>query len=305
MPKPVIVIHGGAGTISRAKLTPETESNLRAALEKALQAGFEILQRRGTSVDAVQRAVQSLEDCPLFNAGRGSVFTHEGIHEMDASVMDGASLRAGAVCGVRSIRNPIACARRVMDRSQHVLLSGSGAEAFAAQQGLPLEPPEYFFTQHRWDQLQEVVETEKVQLDHSLGKIGTVGAVAVDTEGNLAAATSTGGMTNKRFGRVGDSPLIGCGTYATHLCAVSCTGHGEYFIRAAAAHRVAMGVELAGQTVQQAGDSVIHGTVTRLGGDGGLIAVDDKGAWAMPYNTEGMYRGFMTEDECRVMIFES
>jgi beta-aspartyl-peptidase (threonine type) len=304
MSKPVIAIHGGAGTISRANLSKSVEAEIREALTLSLRRGSAVLESGGSAVDAVQLAVEVLEDCPLFNAGRGSVFAHGGTNEMDASIMDGATQKAGAVAGVRFVRNPVACARLVMDKSAHVFLAGAGAEEFASEQGLPLESPEYFFSQLRWDQLQEIVETEKTQLDHSKGKIGTVGAVALDSHGNLAAATSTGGMTNKRYGRVGDSPIIGCGTYANHVCAVSCTGHGEYFIRAVAAHSVAMAVELGGRTIGDAADHVVHSKIARLGGDGGLIAIDKDGSVAMPFNTEGMYRGCLRSgEECQVFIF--
>ena len=304
--RPVLVIHGGAGTLSRLEITAEQEKDFRTALKASLVSGYDALARGQSALDAVQISVKSLEDCPLFNAGRGAVFTHDGTNEMDASIMDGSTQRAGAVTGVRHVRNPIVCARSVMDLSEHVMLSGEGAEKFAAVHQLPMESPEYFFNEFRWKQLQEIKETEKTTLDHTLGKIGTVGAVALDVRGNLAAASSTGGMTNKRYGRVGDSPLIGCGTYANQQCAISCTGHGEFFIRTVAAHSVAMAVEYGGKSVHEAALSVIFDKVGALGGQGGLIAVDAKGNITMPFNTEGMYRGFIDRSgDCVISIFKN
>ncbi|KXK00029.1 MAG: asparaginase [Acidobacteria bacterium OLB17] len=231
MSKPVLAIHGGAGTVDKNLMTPELEAEYRSGLDAALKAGWSVLEQDGRSIDAVQAAVVALENFPLFNAGRGSVFTHDGRQEMDASIMDGSDLRAGAVAAIKNIRNPITLARAVMERTAHILLVGEGAMQFAAEEGFPLEPDEYFFTEGRWRQLQDAIAAGRIQLDHASPKpLGTVGAVACDAQGRLAAATSTGGMTNKKFGRIGDTPLIGAGTYANERCAVSCTGHGEYFM---------------------------------------------------------------------------
>lgn len=292
-----LAIHGGAGTILRSQMTPGLEHEYRNGLENALKAGWSVLTGGGTSVDAVEAAVTSLEDFPLFNAGRGSVFTHEGMQEMDAAIMDGSKLKAGAVTFVRNIKNPVKLARLVMEETDHILLAGEGANQFAVDQGIKTEPDEYFFTEHRWLQLQEARASGVVQLDHTVtGKpIGTVGAVACDARGELAAATSTGGMTNKKFGRIGDTPLIGAGTYADDACAVSCTGHGEYFMIGVTAFDVAArmkykGLELSGA----AAEAIDH--VTALAGEGGLIAVDRNGNVALPFNSEGMYRAWMTAD---------
>jgi L-asparaginase / beta-aspartyl-peptidase len=310
-----LAIHGGAGTLHRGVITAAQESAHRAALEEALNAGHEILRRGGSSIDAVVAAVVALEDCPLFNAGRGSVYSHEGTHEMDAAVMEGHSGRAGAVAGVSRIRNPVKAAQLVMERSSHVLLTGAGAESFAIAQGLALEDPEYFYTDFRWQQLLAIRDSEKALLDHdgetlvarkqapSSGgpideenKFGTVGAVAIDVDGRLAAATSTGGLTNKRYGRVGDSPLIGCGTFADERVAVSATGTGEAFIRAVAGHDVAARMKYAGETLEAATHAVVHESIPRRGGSGGLIAVDFDGRVSMPFNTEGMYRATVRSD---------
>lgn len=314
-----IVIHGGAGAIDRSVMTPEDETASRAALDQALRAGHAVLEAGGRSLDAVEAAVVVLEDSPLFNAGRGSVFTHEGTIEMDASIMDGARGEAGAVAAVSKVRNPIRAARRVLDGSPHVLLAGAGAEAFAVQQGLPLEPPEYFRTEQRWRQLEAIRDRDRTELDHGSGggkggglppapadKFGTVGAVALDRHGNLAAATSTGGMTNKRFGRVGDSPIIGAGTFARNgAAAVSCTGHGEFFIREAAAHSVAARMAFGGQPLAAAARAVIFEQIGPAGGRGGLIAIDAEGRVAMPYNTGGMFRGhYLAEGTPQVWIWE-
>lgn len=292
-----LAIHGGAGTILRSQMTPGLEHEYRNGLENALKAGWSVLTGGGSSVDAVEAAVTSLEDFPLFNAGRGSVFTHEGMQEMDAAIMDGSKLKAGAVTFVRNIKNPVKLARLVMEETDHILLAGEGANQFAVDQGIKTEPDEYFFTEHRWLQLQEARATGVVQLDHTVaGKpIGTVGAVACDARGELAAATSTGGMTNKKFGRIGDTPLIGAGTYADDACAVSCTGHGEYFMIGVTAFDVAArmrykGLDLTGA----AAEAIDH--VTALAGEGGLIAVDRNGNVALPFNSEGMYRAWMTAD---------
>lgn len=291
MSKITLAVHGGAGTILRSQMTPDLEREYRGGLEAALKAGWEILDRGGSSLDAVEAAVVSLEDFPLFNAGRGSVFTHEGEQEMDAAIMDGHLIKAGAVTFVKNIRNPVSLARLVMERTEHVLLAGEGANQFAEQIGVKTEPDEYFFTEHRWLQLQEAIADGRVQLDHAVAKpIGTVGAVACDRNGRLAAATSTGGMTNKKFGRVGDTPIIGAGTYADDACAVSCTGHGEYFMLGVAAYDVAARMKYKGVSLEEAGRETIE-RLTEIKGEGGLIAVDRTGSVTMPFNCEGMYRG--------------
>ena len=286
----VIAIHGGAGTISRAGMTQEKEGLYKAALREALDAGYEQLKNGASALDAVQAAVVKLEDSPLFNAGRGSVFTHKGEHEMDAAIMDGKTLRAGAVANVNSVRNPVLLARAVMEHTEHVILSGKGAEEFAEIMKMPFEQPDYFFDQYRYDQLIDAMKSQTVRLDHSEKKFGTVGAVALDSGGGLAAATSTGGMTNKRYGRIGDSPLIGSGTFANGTCAVSCTGHGEYFIRSVVAYDVACLMEYKGMTLEQASNEVVNNKLKKLGGEGGLIAIDRLGNFCLPFNSEGMYR---------------
>ncbi|KVW32067.1 isoaspartyl peptidase/L-asparaginase family protein [Burkholderia ubonensis] len=315
MERTILAVHGGAGTLQRGVMTPEQEAAHRAALEAALVAGHLVLIAGGSSVDAVVAAVVALENCPLFNAGRGSVFTHAGTHEMDAAVMEGHTGRAGAVAGVSRIRNPVEAARRVMGRSTHVLLSGAGAEQFAIDEGLALEPPEYFHTDFRWQQLVAVRDTGRALLDHDGAallrqqapadssrlingehKFGTVGAVARDANGHLAAATSTGGLTNKRHGRIGDSPLIGCGTFADTRVAVSATGTGEAFIRAVAAHDVAARMKYGHAMVDEAARTVVNEVIPSQGGSGGLIAVDADGRVSMPFNTEGMYRGVIQAD---------
>lgn len=276
-------------------MTPELELQYRGGLQAALSSGWEILERGGTALDAAEAAVVSLENFPLFNAGRGSVFTSEGKNEMDAAIMDGRTLKAGAVAFVRNIKNPINLARLVMERTEHVLLAGDGANLFAKQLGVETEPDEYFFTEHRWQQLQEAIAAGRVQLDHVVAKpTGTVGAVACDSSGNLAAATSTGGMTNKKFGRIGDTPLIGAGTYADDICAVSCTGHGEYFMLGVSAYDVAARMKYKMLPLNDAANETI-GRLTEIGGEGGLIAVDAEGNVVLPFNSEGMYRGFLTE----------
>jgi beta-aspartyl-peptidase (threonine type) len=287
-----IAIHGGAGTLSAADLTPENERGYRAGLERALRAGFAILDAGGTSLDAVVAAVQALEDDPLFNAGRGAVVAANGQHELDASIMDGADLRAGAVTGVRHVRSPIALARLVMERSPHVMLAGPGAEEFALEQGLAPVANAYFATERRRLELERMLRGELESGRESL--MGTVGAVALDARGNLAAATSTGGMTGKKWGRVGDSPIIGAGTYAANdCCAVSATGHGEYFIRAAVAHEIASLMRYRGLGVEAAASDVVMHQLVRLGGSGGVVAIGRDGAIAMPFNSEGMLRGAM------------
>jgi beta-aspartyl-peptidase (threonine type) len=302
MSKFTIAIHGGAGTILQSMLTPQLEANYKQGLQNALDAGYEVLKQNGTSLDAVCEAIKSLEDNELFNAGKGAVFTNKGIHEMDASIMKGDTLEAGAVAGIQNIKNPILVARDVMQYSGHVLLSGEGAKEFALSRGYENMPNEYFYNQFRYDQWQEIKETDDFQLDHAKTehkgfaheekKFGTVGAVALDMQGNLAAGTSTGGMTNKRFGRVGDTPIPGSGTYANNkTCAVSCTGHGEFFLRAVVAYDVSCLMEYKGFTLQQACDLVVNDKLVKLGGEGGLIAVDAQGNFELSYNSEGMYRG--------------
>jgi len=295
---PVLVMHGGAGVIKK-DLTPEKEKLVRADLEQALNTGYAVLKGGGSSLDAVSKAIVVLEDSPRFNAGKGAVFTHDGNNELDAAIMDGATLRAGAVAGVHRVRNPVLLARAVMEKSQHVMLVGDGAEQFAQQMGIALVDPSYFRTDERWQQLQEALKAESNKQASALGRAihyGTVGAVALDAQGHLAAATSTGGMTNKRWGRVGDSPIIGAGTYANAHCAVSATGWGEYYIRATAAHDICARVEYAKTKVADAANTVVMDIVPRLGGDGGVIALDADGNFAMPFNTDGMYRGWVDRD---------
>lgn len=287
-----IAVHGGAGTLARADLTPESEREYRGGLRRALSAGFEVLERGGASLDAVVAAVRVLEDDPLFNAGHGAVVAANGAHELDASLMDGRDLRAGAVTGVRHVKSPIELARLVMERSPHVMLAGPGAEEFALEQGMVPVPNSYFATERRRLELERMLRGELDTGRESL--MGTVGAVARDANGNLAAATSTGGMTGKRWGRVGDSPIIGAGTYAANdCCAVSATGHGEYFIRAAVAHEIASLMRYRGMSVRQAADEVVMRQLTKLGGAGGVIAISQDGEVAMPFNSEGMLRGAM------------
>lgn len=303
-PHAILVIHGGAGTISRESMTPEKEKAYRAGLSDALAAGYKILNSGGTSMDAVEAAVSVLEDNPLFNAGRGAVFTSNGHNELDASIMDGKTHRAGAVASVTGIRNPVRAARLVMEKTSHVMLVGEGAEQFAREQGLQFEDSAYFATPERWEELQKTKAEEKEKGPHgSLAfphtHLGTVGAVAVDRDGNLAAATSTGGLTNKRWGRVGDSPIIGAGTYADNeTCAVSCTGRGELFIEGSFAKEMSVLMEYRGMTVEAAARHVIDDELVKLGGrdTGGLIAMDREGRFAMECNTAGMYRGYIGED---------
>lgn len=286
-----IAIHGGAGAMPRAELSEEREKLYRSSLEAALDAGYAILDQGGTSLDAVTTSVRLLEDDPLFNAGRGAALTRDGAAELDAAVMEGKQQRAGAVASVRHVKNPVELARRVMEKSRHVLLVGSGAEEFALEEGLTLVPNAYFRTEERQRQLESEQRGQAVS-DLVPSPRGTVGAVACDRQGTLAAATSTGGMTNKRRGRVGDSPIIGAGTYAKNgVCAVSATGHGEYFIRAVAAYHIASSVEYRGLSVEEAARELLHGILRDLGGDGGIIAVDKTGRTVMEFSTEGMFRG--------------
>ena len=297
-----LVIHGGAGNITRENISPAEEKQYREILNKALDVGYKILKDGGTSVEAVSQVLVLLEDSPLFNAGRGSVFTSEGRNEMDASIMDGETLNAGAVGGITIVKNPVLAAKMVMENSPHVFLTGKGAEEFARQQGLQIVDPSWFGTSKRKESLEQIKKLENQQEGmNQMGnnhdqKHGTVGAVALDKNGNLAAATSTGGMTNKKFGRIGDSPIIGAGTYANNnTCAVSCTGHGEYFIRLTIAHDISALMEYKNLTVKQAGDEVIK-KLAISGGTGGVIIVDKNGNIAMPFNTEGMFRGYIIAD---------
>lgn len=296
---PLLVIHGGAGVL-RAGLSAEEERAARAALRSALLQGHAELKAGRPALAAVTRAITVLEDDPTFNAGRGAVFTHDGRNELDAALMDGATRRAGAVAGVQRVRNPILLAQAVMERSAHVMMVGQGAEAFAAEQGVTLVDPSYFRTEKRWQQLQRALQEEKAGQAHAeletARHFGTVGALALDAEGKLAAGTSTGGMTNKRYGRVGDSPIIGAGTWADEGCAVSGTGWGEYYLRTAAAHEICARVRLAGVSAAQAGREVINEMIPALGGDGGAIVLTAKGEIGLPFNTEGMYRGWIGAD---------
>ncbi len=300
MKKYSLALHGGAGTILKNQMNPDLEEQYKKALNEALKCGMDILDKGGSALHAVEEVVVTLEDCPLFNAGKGSVFTHEGHHEMDAAIMSGTDLNAGAVCLVRRIKNPVRLAKLVMDSSPHVLLAGSGAEAFARSHGMEWIDEKYFYTEQRFKQLQNALEENKISLDHdhsSERKFGTVGAVAFDTQGQLAAATSTGGMTNKRWGRIGDSPIPGAGTYANNeSCAVSCTGTGELFMRSVAAFQVHALMKYAGLNLFEACFKVVHEILPSIEGDGGLIAIDNKGEICLDFNTEGMYRAFGNSD---------
>ncbi len=319
-----IVIHGGAGTILKENMTDSLEAAYEAKLEEAIRTGHEILSKGGTSMEAVTATINIMEDSPLFNAGKGAVFTHDGTNELDASVMDGKTLNAGAIAGVTTVRNPINLALAVMDKSEHVMLSGKGAEQFAAEQNITLVDPSYFYTENRYKSLQRIIDKEKTALDHSAAsathldrdfydpfikdsKFGTVGCVALDKNGNLAAGTSTGGMTNKRYNRIGDAPIIGSGTYANNAtCAVSSTGWGEFFIRAQVAHDISALMEYKGLTVQEASKLVIQEKVPALGGDGGIVAIDKDGNIAMEFNTAGMYRAHMNKaGELTVKIYKN
>lgn len=308
-----LVIHGGAGTILKQNMTPELEQQYKDKLNEALKTGYDILEKGGTSLDAVVGAIKVMEDSPLFNAGKGSVFANNGTNSMDASIMNGKDIKAGAVAGVHTIRNPIEGARAVMEKSPHVMLSGDGADKFAKEQGLKIEDPEYFYDAKRWDQFLQIKKQDEIKPDHNSSpkdtsgyvhpkdaeflpekKFGTVGCVALDKYGNLAAGTSTGGMTNKKWGRVGDSPVIGAGTYANNkTCGVSCTGHGEYFIRNVVAYDVAALMEYKGLSLEQAANEVVMKKLKPQQAEGGLIAMDAKGNITMPFNTPGMYRGYM------------
>jgi beta-aspartyl-peptidase (threonine type) len=305
--RPVIVIHGGAGVIRKADMTPEQEKAYAKALEEALRAGYDILEKGGSSLDAVEKAIQVMEESPLFNAGRGAVLNNQGQPELDASIMNGKNLEAGAVAGVSRIKSPISAAKMVMQQSEHVMLVGKGAEVFAKSKGLEMVSPNYFITEKRNKELENIKKKEKGKLKENDDKsqwdgnpdrkYGTVGCVALDQYGNIAAGTSTGGMMNKRYGRVGDSPIIGAGTYADNKgCGVSATGHGEYFIRSAVAFRINALMQMQGLSLQEAAQQTID-FVGKLGGTGGVIALDAKGNIAMPFNSEGMYRGYINADK--------
>ncbi|REE16839.1 beta-aspartyl-peptidase (threonine type) [Winogradskyella pacifica] len=295
-----IAIHGGAGTLVKGMMTPELEAQYKSALQSALNEGYKLLEDGKSAVEAVEEAVKLLENSHLFNAGKGSVFTATETHEMDASIMDGKTLNAGGVSLITGIKNPVSLARDVMEKSEHVFLAGDGAMQFAKELNYKLEDASYFYDEFRHKQWLEIKDTDSFQLDHATkkdSKFGTVGAVACDKDGNIAAATSTGGMTNKKWGRVGDSPMIGAGNYANNkTCAISCTGSGEFFIRGVVAYDVACLMEHKGMSVKDASSEVIHKRILEIGGDGGLIAVDTNGNIAMPFNTEGMYRGQKSSD---------
>ena len=301
MSKFTIAVHGGAGTISKKSMTSDKETAYFKALNEAMDAGYRILENNGNALDAVKAAVVELENNILFNAGKGSVFTNAGTHEMDASLMDGKDLSAGAVAAVKNVRNPIELAYAVMKKSEHVFLIGNGAEEFAKKNGIEFEPDEYFYSEQRYKQWQKVKGTDETALDHNVNiedkKFGTVGAVACDANGNLAAATSTGGMTNKQFGRVGDSPIIGIGTYANNkTCAISCTGHGEPFIKAVAAYDVSCLMEYKDYSLEEAMNIVVMDKLMKIDGEGGMIGIDTNGKASLIFNCEGMYRGFWSSD---------
>jgi beta-aspartyl-peptidase (threonine type) len=332
--KITLVIHGGAGTITRANMSPEREKAYREAMNTALEKGYDVLKKGGTSVQAVEASIHVMEDSPLFNAGKGAVFTNEGKNELDAAIMEGKTLKAGAVAGVTTIRNPISAAIAVMEQSVHVMMAGKGAEQFAREKGLEIVDPSYFYTEARYKALQRAKEEEKTELDHDAKggkggkeereikqapktgyhsrenliftegrKFGTVGCVALDKYGNLAAGTSTGGMTNKKYGRIGDAPIIGAGTYANNAtCAVSATGHGEYFIRSVVAHDISALMEYKGMPLTDAANEVVMKKLVERGGEGGVIAVDRNGNVAMPFNSEGMYRGYIKSDGKREIL---
>ena len=311
--KYVLAIHGGAGTLNKSQFTPALEAKYKSGLDSALLVGNAILEKGGTALDAVEATVKVLENNPLFNAGKGAVFTNEGVNELDAAIMDGKTLAAGSIAGVRTIKNPIAAARAVMEKSEHVLLSGRGAETFAAAQGIEIVDPSYFYTPERWKGLQRAKQRDSLDQLKKAGQVayeteneeqrrkdkyGTVGAVALDTHGNLAAATSTGGMTNKKWGRIGDAPIIGSGTYANNnTVAISCTGWGEYFLRLVMAKSISDRMEFGGQSLALASETLVMKELPALGGDGGLIAVDKNGNIALPFCTEGMYRGFIKKEK--------
>ena len=314
--KYVLVIHGGAGTILKSNMTTEKENAYKAKLTEALKAGYAEIQKGNSSVDAVAASIMIMEDSPLFNAGKGAVFTAEGTNELDASIMYGKNKSAGAIAGVHTIKNPIKTAIAVMQKSEHVMLSGVGAEQFAKDQNLEIVDPKYFWTKDRWDGLQKLKQKEASNTTKKISqntlpesyeidqKFGTVGAVALDKTGNIAAGTSTGGMTNKKYGRIGDAPIIGAGTYANSQVGISATGWGEYFIRATAARTIAAKMEYQNKDIKTASQETID-EIEKMGGDGGLIALDKNGNMAMPFNTAGMYRGSITEDgEIAIEIYK-
>jgi beta-aspartyl-peptidase (threonine type) len=305
-----MVIHGGAGTILKANMTEELDSAYRAALTAALAIGEQILKEGGSSIDAVQKTINYMEDSPLFNAGKGAVFTNAGINELDASIMFGKDQNAGAIGGVTNIKNPINAARAVMEQSEHVMLSGKGAEEFAEMMGLEIVDPSYFYTERRWEALQRA-KAEEMELGMNEWlhqedfKYGTVGAVALDKDGNICAGTSTGGMTNKKFNRIGDAPIIGAGTFADNAtCGVSATGHGEFFIRYTVARDIAALMEYKGLSLEEAGKYIINEKLVEKGGSGGVVALDKFGNISMPFNSEGMYRGYVTPTEKEVKIYK-
>ncbi len=301
-----IVIHGGAGNISPEYLPEEKQQEYKEVLAEAVERGLQILENNGSSVDAVENVIRMLEDSPLFNAGKGAVFTHEGKNELDASIMNGADLNAGAVAGVTSIKNPISAARKVMEESEHVMLACDGAEKFAKEKGLTVVSPDYFFTHSRFESLLRSLEKEGINTDSlKLRKMGTVGCVALDRSGNLCAGTSTGGRTNKKFGRIGDSPIIGAGNYAKNsTCGVSATGHGEFFIRYVVGHEISALMEYKGMTVEEAARTVIHDQLKPVDGTGGVICLDKYGNYAMEFNTSGMFRAYgNSQGEMFVKIF--
>ncbi|MEE9439095.1 MAG: isoaspartyl peptidase/L-asparaginase [Saprospiraceae bacterium] len=309
-PAYAIVIHGGAGTISRGAMSAEKEKEYRDALSSALQIGENILKTGGTALDAVEKTINLMEDSPLFNSGKGAVFTHDKTNEMDASIMSGINNDAGAVGGVMVIKNPISAARAVMEKSKHVMMVGHGAEEFAKSRGLEIVDPSYFKTKRSWETINRVLDAEKASLSLSTSEIkdskyGTVGCVALDNNGNLAAGTSTGGMTNKMYNRIGDSPIIGAGTYAdNNTCGVSCTGHGEYFIRYTVARDIAAMMEYGKMSLAKAAEYIINKKLVEKGGSGGVIALDKNGNITMPFNTSGMYRGYAKPGDTQIMIYK-
>ena len=308
-PAYAIAIHGGAGTIKKENMSPEKEKEYLDILHEALTVGEKILQQGGTASDAVIQTIMVMENSPLFNAGKGAVFTNAGTNELDASYMDGKTMNAGAVGGVTNVKNPIQAARAVMEKSEHVFLSGKGAEEFSKEVGLEIVEPSYFYTERRWNSLQRLLEKDgksgAILSEDENYKYGTVGCAALDKAGNLVAGTSTGGMTNKRYNRIGDAPIIGAGTYANNqTCAVSSTGHGEYFIRYAVAHDISARMEYLNEDLQTAADAVVNDKLVKAGGGGGIIAVDKDGNVAMPFNTSGMYRGYAKPGEREVLIYK-
>ena len=308
-PKYAIVIHGGAGTIQRENMSTEKDSSYRAMLNTALDVGEKILAAGGSSLDAIEATIRIMEDSPLFNAGRGAVFTHEGKNAHDASIMEGSDQMAGAITGTSNVKHPISLARAVMEKSNHVMMAGKGAETFAAEVGLEQVDPKYFYTERRWNSLQRILKKEEAELEFTADDVdkkqGTVGCVALDKNGNIAAGTSTGGMTNKRYDRIGDSPVIGAGTFADNLtCGVSATGHGEFFIRFTVARDIAAMMEYGGYTLEEAGEKIINEKLVEKGGTGGVVALDRYGNISMPFNTSGMYRGWRKPGEQYVGIYK-